>query len=98
MPPDGRLFLLSLLASTTTVSLLVIQCTWILLTRALRERGKRVTYLHHDWRKLKDEIATVQSEEERARYEKWAGLLRYTYLVWALTMLSLALIALFIYT
>ncbi len=95
---DGKLFLLSLLASTTTVLLVIVHTTWIALTYLLRKRGRRVTYLHHDWRKIRDAIASVDFPEERARYERWADLLRWTYWVWGLTMLTLSLLALFIFT
>ena len=41
MPPEGKLFLLSALASTTSVLLVIIHSTWIALTYALRKRGRR---------------------------------------------------------
>ena len=98
MPHDARLFLLSLLASITTVLLLVIHGAWLNLTRGLKQRGRRVTYLRHDWRKIKDEISYVRSPDERERFERWAGVVRNTNLVWALTMVTLALLAIFIYS
>ncbi len=97
MPPDGRLFLISMLASVTTVLLIVFQATWIVLTFVLRKRGRRVTYLHHNWQKIQDEIARIQSTEEREKYQRWAKGLRYTYGVWALTMTTFVLLAWFIY-
>ncbi len=97
MPPDGRLFLISLMASIATVLLIVFQTAWIVLTFALRKRGRRVTYLQHDWRKMQDEIALVESPAQREKYERWARTLRYTYGVWALTMLTFVLLAWFIY-
>ena len=97
MPHDARLFLLSLLASITTVWLLVIHMAWLSLTRGLKKRGRRVTYLHHDWRKIKDEISYVSSPDEREKFERWASIVRNTYLVWGLTMITLALLAFFIY-
>ncbi|MDI6774476.1 MAG: hypothetical protein QME60_03650 [Verrucomicrobiota bacterium] len=98
MTLDGKLFLLSLLASTTTVLLVALHVVWIALTYAMRQRGRRVTYLNHDWRKIRDAIASVDQPKERARYERWGAMLRWTYLVWGLTMLTLAMLALFIFT
>ena len=97
MPADARLFLLSALASITTVLLLVIHVAWLSLTRGLRRRGRRVTYLRHDWRKIKDEISYVSSQDERDKFEHWAAIVRNTYWVWGLTMVTLTLLAIFIY-
>jgi len=98
MPIDGKLFLLSALASTTTVLLVLTHSVWIALTYALRKRGRRVTYLNHDWHKIQEAIATVDLPQERERYERWAVVLRWTYFVWGLSMITLALVAFFICT
>jgi hypothetical protein len=97
MTLDGKLFLLTLLASTTTVLLVIFQAVWIRLTYALRKRGRRVTYLHHDWHKIQEAIATVDQPNERARYERWSSMLRWTYGVWILTILTFALAAMVIF-
>jgi hypothetical protein len=98
MAPDAPLFLLSVLASTTTVLLVIVHATWIALTFALRQRGGRVTYLNHDWHKIHDAIASVDAPEEREKYARWAAMLRWTYYVWVLSMVTLALLVFFICT
>ena len=97
MTVDGKLFVLTVLASTTTVLVIVFQAGWIRLTYALRKRGRRVTYLHHNWHKIQEAIASVDQPTERARYERWSSMLRWTYAVWALTMITLALVSLYIF-
>lgn len=98
MHPDAGLFLLSVLASTTTVLLVLLHTLWLVLTYALRKRGGRVTYLNHDWHKIQAAIACVDSSEKRERYERWSVFLRWTYYVWGLTMITLTLLAFFILT
>jgi hypothetical protein len=97
MPVDGRLFLLTILAITATIMLIVVQATWVVLTFALRRRGRRVTFLNHNWRKMQEEVASIQSAEEREKFERWSHGLRYTYAVWVATMILFALLAFSVY-
>lgn len=95
---DISLVFLSFIAGVATFLLLAVHTAWIALTYVLRRRGCKVTYLQHDWTKVKASIATVQSPEERKKYERWEVLLHYTYTAWAVAMGVFVLVVLFIYS
>jgi hypothetical protein len=93
---DVPLLLLSLFASITTFLVITIHGAWIALTVALRKRGCRVTLMKHQWGKIEEAIANVDSEAERKRYHRWGSLLRYIYVAWAMAMILFLLTVLFI--
>lgn len=95
---DIWLVLLSLFAGITTFLLIAVHITWVALMSVLRKRGCKVTYLRHDWRKIRAEIAAVAaSPEDRHKYEKWESVLHYIYLAWAMAMALFVLMILFVY-
>ena len=95
---DISLVFLSMVAGCATFLLVAVHIAWIALTYVLRRRGCKVTYLQHDWTKVKASIATVKSPAERKKYEKWEAFLHYTYTAWAVAMGVFVLVVLFIYS
>ncbi|MCK5850016.1 MAG: hypothetical protein KAH23_03805 [Kiritimatiellae bacterium] len=93
---DISLFLLSIFAGVTTFLVIGVHITWIALSYAMRKRGCKVTYIRHDWARVKASIATVVSQEERQKYERWEVLLRYTYFIWGMMMILFVLLAFFV--
>lgn len=93
---DISLFLLSFFAGITTFLLIGVHVTWIALTYVMRKRGCKVTYLQHDWNRVRESIATVVSPDERQKYERWETLLRYTYAAWGLMMILFVLLVFFV--
>jgi len=95
---DISLVFLSLVAGVATFVLIAVHIAWAALTYVLRKRGCRVMYLQHDWTKVKESISTVQSPEERRKYQRWESMLHYTYAAWAAAMGVFVLVVLFIYS
>ena len=95
---DISLVFLSVVAGCATFLLIAVHIIWIALTYVLRKRGCKVTYLQHDWTKVKESISTVESPEERRKYQKWEVFLHYTYATWAIAMGVFVLVVLFIYS
>lgn len=93
---DIPIFLVCILASTTTVLLICVQIVWFALLFSLRKRGCRVTHLHHNWEKIRETISGVESPSEKRKYEHWLTFLQYAYVIWATTMTVFVLLTLFI--